>query len=172
MENANCASMPHANHSHGPHIRIFASSWEKAVAGRNDKVRLKSRTRFIWTFAAAFAIGRIISPWIIFPSLASPRRALTTLSGASTSPNPQNLRLAAADRDNIPHRLAEQRARQRRDMRERAMRRVGLVLADDAEGLTAAVVAFDADGCAELHAAQIGRRRDHLGAGAARAPIA
>jgi len=31
--------MPHANHTHGPHFRIFASSWEKAVAGRNDKVR-------------------------------------------------------------------------------------------------------------------------------------
>ncbi len=44
--------MPHANHSHGPHIRIFASSWEKAVEGRNVKVRLKSRTRSIWAFAA------------------------------------------------------------------------------------------------------------------------
>jgi hypothetical protein len=42
------------------------------------------------------------------------------LSGASTSPNPQNLRFASADRNNIPNRFAEQRARQRRDMRKRA----------------------------------------------------
>src|SRR5690348_3925193 len=86
------------------------------------------------------------------------------IASPSTLANPQNLHLAAADRDHITHRLAEQRARQRRHMRERTMRGVGLVLADDAEGLPAAVVAFDGDGCAELHAAQIGRRRDQLGA--------
>src|SRR5580692_1736917 len=37
--------MPHANHSHGPHIRIFASSWEKARKDRNVQVRLNHEFR-------------------------------------------------------------------------------------------------------------------------------
>src|SRR3977135_3914117 len=39
------ASMPHANHLHGPHIRIFACSWEKAREGPKQQVRLNLEFR-------------------------------------------------------------------------------------------------------------------------------
>ena len=51
-------------------------------------------------------------------------------------------------------------------------RGLGLVLADDAEGLAAAVVALDRDGRAELHLSVLLRRGHQLRGGAARGPVA
>src|SRR5262249_30732523 len=67
--------------------------------------------------------------------------------------------------------LSEQRARQRRHMRERPVRGVGLVLANDAERLAAAVVAHDAHGRAEMHLAAIAGLRGKLRARPPGSPI-
>src|ERR1700688_2700164 len=61
-----------------------------------------------------------------------------------------DLGLVLACRDDIPDRLPQQRARQRRDVRYRALRRIGLVLADDRKSLLAPVVANDRHGASEL----------------------
>ena len=87
-------------------------------------------------------------------------------------PDPQNLHLTIPGaRLHPPPPCRTARAPAARRTR-RALRRVGLVLADDAEGLPAAVVARDGDGRAELHAVGRGRRFHQLRAGAPRAPVA
>ena len=55
----------------------------------------------------------------------------------------QDLRFAAVKRNRVPDASADQSARQRRGMREKAGRRIALVLADDLERLPAPVIAFD-----------------------------
>src|SRR5262245_20764791 len=57
-------------------------------------------------------------------------------------------------------------------MGERPARRVGLVLADDPEGLTAAVVAPDGHRRAEMHLAAVAGRSDELCARPPRGPVA
>jgi hypothetical protein len=56
------------------------------------------------------------------------------------SPDFDDFRLAAAGRDDVAHRLVQQRAGDRRDVGERALRRLGLVLADDTERLAPAAI--------------------------------
>src|ERR1700733_13726900 len=55
-------------------------------------------------------------------------------------PDRQNLHLTAGDLDALAGRLAEQRARQRRDVRQRALCRRCFVFADNAESVGAAVL--------------------------------
>src|SRR6266550_9419673 len=56
-------------------------------------------------------------------------------------------------------------------MRQRPVRGIGLVLADDPEDLTAPVVADDGYGRAKMHLAAIARRRDQLRACPPRSPV-
>jgi len=56
-------------------------------------------------------------------------------------------------------------------MRHGAVRRIGFVLADDAEGLTPTIVAHDGHGRAEMHLAAIIWRWDDLCACPPRGPI-
>ena len=74
------------------------------------------------------------------------------------------------------HRLAKLFAHQRlghgRHVRQRAQRGVGLVLADDAVGLAAAVLALDRHRRAEIDLGGVAWRLDYLGGRPARGPIA
>src|SRR5215831_20907925 len=83
-----------------------------------------------------------------------------------------DLRLGLGDLDRVADLFSEQRARQRRDMRERAARGVGLVLADDPKGLTPPVTAHDGHGRAEMHLAAIAGRSNELCARPPRRPVA
>src|SRR3569833_3876472 len=84
----------------------------------------------------------------------------------------ENLSLVLAGRHDIADLLAGERAGERGYISDRAMRRIGLVLADDAEGLLAAVAALERDGRAEMHASIDRRIADHLRGSAARGPVA
>src|SRR5215831_11126159 len=83
-----------------------------------------------------------------------------------------DLRLGLGDLYRVADLFSEQCTRQRRDMRERPARRVGLVLADDPESLTAPVAADDGRGRAEMHLASIAGRSDELRACPPRGPVA
>src|SRR5690349_17467281 len=65
-----------------------------------------------------------------------------------------------------------ERTRQWRGVRERAARRIGLVLADDAPGLAPPIFALDRDTGAETDFGIIRRRRRDLCGGAALGPVA
>jgi hypothetical protein len=62
--------------------------------------------------------------------------------------------------------------RERRAVRYRSTRRIGLVLSYDPESLLTAVIATQRDGCAEGCRVSMRRRRNELGARAPRAPVA
>src|SRR6516165_7151690 len=87
-------------------------------------------------------------------------------------PDPPDLRFFLRDLDRVPDLFVEQRARQRRDVRERPARGVGLVLADDPESLAAPVVADDGHGRAEMHLAPVAGRRGELCRRPPRGPVA
>src|SRR5271168_5074518 len=78
--------------------------------------------------------------------------------------NRENLDLAIANSDDVADRLAHQRARHRRNVRDRSVARIGLVLADDPERLPPAVVARECDAMAEGEAIARRRRGHELGA--------
>ena len=81
-------------------------------------------------------------------------RVLSALRGeieAARSPDADHLYLAAGHHRRVPDFLAQQRLRQGGDIGHRPARRVGLVLADDAEGLPPAIGALEGDRAAERH---------------------
>jgi hypothetical protein len=88
------------------------------------------------------------------------------------SDNLDDLRIGLSGPNGVADFFAEQRARHRRNMRERAARGIGLVFADDPKGLAASIVAYDGHGRAEMHARRVFARRRKLSAGAPRIPIA
>src|SRR5215470_16153546 len=102
--------------------------------------------------------------------MARPRAPARSV-GPPQSINSDDLDLGVSHADRVADPLAEQRAGQRRHMRERAAGRVGLVLANDAERLPAAVVALDAHGRAEMDLCRVGAGRDDLRTGAPSIPI-
>src|SRR5690606_11110835 len=84
----------------------------------------------------------------------------------------ENLDLAGADARGVADSLAEQRPRERRHIGERALGRIRLVLADDAVGLLAAVLADEGDAHPEPHLAGVLGGRNELGRRAPRRPVA
>src|SRR5581483_7496218 len=78
-----------------------------------------------------------------------PATRFTPVRRISRSPDRDDLQLLTARPHDVPHRLADQRLRHRRGKRDRAILRVGLVLADDAIGLHAAVGAAEGHRAAE-----------------------
>src|SRR5690606_29434647 len=70
-------------------------------------------------------------------------------AGRSTRFQPHDLPFLAIDAHDIANRLAEQRPRHWRNMRDRALRRVGLVLANNGPDNHLAVLAFQFDRHAE-----------------------
>jgi hypothetical protein len=59
--------------------------------------------------------------------------------------------IIAAGANGVADPLAEQRSRERRDVRDRALRRISFVLADDPERLSPSVFARDRNVASELH---------------------
>src|SRR3954462_3273204 len=80
--------------------------------------------------------------------LCSSRRSASAGANGAQHPyralgNFDDLRVGIAGPDHVADVLAHQRARHRRDIRQCAVRRIGLVFADDAPGLLPSVVALD-----------------------------
>src|SRR5215813_4306766 len=83
-----------------------------------------------------------------------------------------DLRLRLRDLDRVPELFPEQCARQGRGVRKRPARGIGLILADDPEGLATSVVADDGHRRAEMHLAAVAGRSDELCARPPRGPVA
>src|SRR3954465_12081398 len=84
------------------------------------------------------------------------RREVIALSGAALRDG-DDLGLGGAGLHDVADALAGQRLGDRRDIGDRALRGIGLVLADDAEGLAAAVLALDRHRRAEMGLGGAGR---------------
>src|SRR5580704_3752043 len=92
--------------------------------------------------------------------------------GITASPNLHNFRLVPARTHDIAHAPAQKAAGQRRDIGNRALGGIGLILADDPIRLATAVISFDGDRVAELHDLGVRPRRANLRRGAPGVPIA
>src|SRR6476620_5663277 len=97
---------------------------------------------------------------------------VTRISGGPNSADVDDLRVGLPGPYDVADLFAEQCARHRRNMRERAARRIGLVFTNDPKGLTASVVTHDGHGRAEMHARRVLGRRSQLSGRSPRVPIA
>src|SRR4051795_7578942 len=138
----------------------LACSWERPVVGRCKPGEISN----------AAHIGLV-------PTVCNDDLVVRIASHLSCSPdfgsdNLDDLRIGLSGPNGVADFFAEQRARHRRNMRERAARGIGLVFADDPKGLAASIVAYDGHGRAEMHARRVFARRRKLSAGAPRIPVA
>src|SRR3954454_24112487 len=99
------------------------------------------------------------------------RREVIALSGAALRDG-DDLGLGGAGLHDVADSLAGQRLGDRRDVGDRALRGIRLVLADDAEGLAATVLALDRTRRAEMRLRRVGRRGHDLRRVAPRRPVA
>lgn len=81
------------------------------------------------------------------------------------------LGLVAPGPDDISDGLPEKCAGERRRVRDRSVRGIGLVLSDDAKGLLPSIIANDRHGTSELNIGNIGIGGDELRAGASGIPV-
>ena len=98
---------------------------------------------------------------------------------SSTQPNKQAALLSYLQYDGflpgnfdcLPGRVSEDGPRKRADIGDCAAKRIGLILANDPEGLPPAVSPEMSEGHAERGATFVGRRRDHFRTCAPRTPV-
>src|SRR5690606_34261046 len=118
-------------------------TWPSAPPTTSSRPARRATACACWSASCATS-----SPW--------PRRrarAATKPPSASTFLDGDDLDRLARDRRLLPLALAHQGAGQGRDVADAALGRIGLVLADDAPGLGAAVLALDGHRVAEAHLA-------------------
>ena len=97
---------------------------------------------------------------------------MTALLAMLSSADSGDLNLPARGVDGFASPLADERPRQRRDIRQGSPGWIGLVLADDVEGLGAAVRSTDGNGRPEANFGVVGGRRRELGGRSPGAPVA
>src|SRR4029079_2173207 len=98
------------------------------------------RTRWSSSTTAPTAPRRCTSRRTTAPAPVGP--TISPSARAASSPDRDDLGLAARDADGVADRLADEHGSERRHERDRTLARIGLVLADDAEGLPAPVLAL------------------------------
>ena len=146
----------------GDHLDFSASLLGQNTTGMldvaEDHVRLEVQLPWMLAMFANKAKALVKKQGQLM--LEKPTKPTTTRLKLSDS---DDLGFADAGLDSIADLFPHQRLRDRRHVRQRAERRIGLVLADDAIGLAAPVLAEDGHGGTELYMLGVARRLGHLG---------